>query len=344
MSETLPRGAAAVIRSGFIRNEIEDFVVEEVPAFEAFGSGEHVLLTLRKRGLTTHELIAHLAKWANVPTSAIGHAGLKDKHAITTQRLSVWLPKRVSPDVALLNTAAIEVVESAWHNRKLPTGALKGNRFTLQVRALEADAEALDARLRDIAQHGVPNYFGEQRFGRAGDNVARAREMFAGRRVDRETRSILLSAARSEMFNQVLARRVSEGNWRTALEGDVFMLDGTQSIFGPSDLDESIAARLESGDIHPTGPMWGRGALRTQAAALSLESGVLENSVYDDLRLGVEAAGMKQERRSLRLSVRDMVWSLNGDSLKLQFVLDPGSYATTVLHALGHVVDCTRSP
>ncbi|QIK81922.1 tRNA pseudouridine(13) synthase TruD [Lysobacter sp. HDW10] len=342
MPEVLPRSAAPVITQASIRNELDDFIVEEVSSFDAFGSGEHLLLTLRKRGLSTHALIEHVATWAGVPTSAIGYAGLKDKHAVTTQRLTVWLPKRKSPDIATLNTDAIEVIEAVWHNRKLSTGALKGNRFTLVLRDVAGDPEAIRARVSDIAQHGVPNYYGEQRFGRFGDNVAQARDMFAGKRVARETRSLLLSAARSDMFNQVLAQRVEAGTWRAALAGDVFMLDGSQSIFGPVEDDESIHARLESGDIHPTGPLWGRGDLRTQADAQSLETEVLMSTDNDALRTGLEAAGMKQERRSLRLRVRDLHATQEGTTLTLQFALDPGSYATTVLHALGEVIDPMR--
>lgn len=343
MSEALPRSADPAIQMARSRCELDDFIVEELPAFDAFGSGEHLLLTLRKRELTTHALVEHVAKWAGLPPSAIGYAGLKDKHAITTQRMTVWFPKRVSPDLSTLATPAIEVLESVWHNRKMPSGALKGNRFTLVLRDVKGDGDAIRARLADIALHGVPNYFGEQRFGRAGDNVTQAREMFAGKRVGRDTRSILLSAARSEMFNQVLARRVAEDCWRTALPGDVFMLDGTQSIFGPGELDDSIASRLQSADIHPTGPMWGRGELRTQGNAHELESQVLSSPEFDELREGLEAAGLKQERRSLRLGVRALEGSLDGDILRLRFELDPGSYATTVLHALGEVQDQTRS-
>lgn len=321
---------------------MEDFRVEELPAFEAFGSGEHLLLTLRKHALTTHALIEHVARWAGVPTSAVGHAGLKDKHAVTTQRLSVWLPKRVSADPATLAGPGIELLDANWHNRKLPPGALKGNRFTLVLREWAGDPDAISARLAEIAEHGVPNYFGEQRFGRSGDNVAQARAMFAGKRVGRELRSLLLSAARSELFNRVLARRVAANAWRTALPGDVFMLDGSQSIFGPVALDDGIEARLRACDIHPTGPMWGRGELRPGHAVHALETEVLSAPDLAGLRVGLEEAGMKQERRSLRLRVQNLQHGFDADSLTLQFELPPGSYATTVLHALGEVRDVTR--
>ncbi len=337
MSEALaelPLAHGRAVLRGRMRAQQEDFRVEEIDAFAASGAGEHLLLTVEKRGMNTAFAARRIARWAGVAESAIGYAGLKDRHALTRQRFSVWLPKKTSPDLASLDGDGLSVLAHDWHSRKLPRGALAGNRFVLALRDLEGEREAVEARLQAIATRGVPNYFGEQRFGHGGDNVAQAVAMFAGKRVRREERSLLLSAARSEIFNAVLGERVARGDWNAAIDGDVLMLDGSHSVFGPIDLDDTILARLAAFDIHPTGPMWGRGIARTTGEAGALESRIA--STCRELCAGLEAAGMKQERRSLRLRVRGMAWQwIDGDALELSFTLPPGAYATVVLRELG---------
>ena len=149
-----------------IRSLAEDFFVEELPGFEASGTGEHLLLSVEKRGMNTTFAARTIAQWAGVDESAVGYAGMKDRHAVTRQRFSVWLPKRVAPDLAALDTDALCVLDHAWHARKLPRGALAGNRFVLVLRDVQGTRADIEARLAAIAARGVPNYFGEQRFGR----------------------------------------------------------------------------------------------------------------------------------------------------------------------------------
>ena len=162
--------------------------------------------------------------------------------------------------------------------------------------------------------------------------------MFAGRRVKRDQRTMLLSAARSALFNRVLDARVADGSWNRALDGEVWMLDGSRSVFGPEPFDDALAARLAAFDIHPTGPLWGRGELRTTGAARAIETDALSEPVLVRLREGLEAAGLKQERRALRLRPDDLAWEWLGDDvLQLTFALPPGAYATTVLAELGDV-------
>ena len=326
----------APVLTAQLRSTAEDFFVEELPAFEASGEGEHLLLTVEKREMNTVFAAKQIAQWAGVSESAIGYAGMKDRHAVTRQRFSVWLPKKVAPDVAALASDALNVLDHAWHTRKLPRGALAGNRFVLVLRDVQGERTSIDARLQAIAAQGVPNYFGEQRFGRKGDNVQQAVAMFAGRRVKREERSVLLSAARSELFNRILSARVAAETWNTALEGDVWMLDGSQSVFGPETLSPALQQRLQTFDIHPTGALWGMGALRTQAIAQDVEQAALQGDTAMRLRAGLEAAGLKQERRSLRLRPQQMHWAWQDDSvLQVAFALPPGCYATTVLRELG---------
>lgn len=344
MSE-LARAHGAPVLSARIRSVAEDFYVEELPSFEASGSGEHLLLSIEKRGMNTAFAAKTIAAWAGVDESAIGHAGLKDRHAVTRQRFTVWLPKKVAPDLAALQSDDLRVLDHAWHARKLPRGALAGNRFVLVLRDVAGDAGVIESRLQAIARDGVPNHFGEQRFGRGGGNVAQAVAMFAGRRVKREERAMLLSAARSELFNRVLDARVRAASWNAALEGEVWMLDGSRSVFGPEPFTEALQARLDAFDIHPTGPLWGEGELRSADAARALELTALEGDTATRLRSGLERAGLKQERRALRLRPAGLDWNWHGDgALKLRFALPPGSYATTVLRELGDVVDAASPP
>ncbi len=336
----LARAHGAPVLSARIRSSPEDFRVDEIDAFEASGSGEHLLLTIEKRGMNTAFAVKCIAQWAGVAESAIGQAGMKDRHAVTVQRFSVWLPKRVAPDIDVLQSDELRVLGHAWHSRKLPRGALAGNRFRLVLRGVDGAREVIDARLQQVATQGVPNYFGEQRFGRGGGNVAKAIAMFAGGRARREERSMLLSAARSELFNRVLDARVEAGNWNAALEGEVWMLDGSRSVFGPEPMTEELHARLEAFDIHPSGPLWGEGGLRSSGDAAACELRALEGDTALRLRAGLEKAGLKQERRALRLRPDALEWEwLGDDSLVLTFGLPPGCYATTVLRELGEIVD-----
>jgi len=344
VSEALPRAFGVPVLSARIRSAPEDFFVEELPGFEPSGEGEHLLLTVEKRGMNTAFAAKRIAAWAGIAEMGVGYAGLKDRHAVTRQRFSVHLPRKVAPDLGALANDDFKVVDSTWHSRKLPRGALAGNRFELVLREVGGDADAVEARLREVAAHGLPNWFGEQRFGRDGGNVAAALAMFAGRRVRREQRSILISAARSELFNRVLAVRLAEGNWNRGLEGEVWMLAGSRSVFGPEPWSDALAQRLGEFDIHPTGPLWGAGEPRTLADARACE----ERALHDDdalaLRAGLEHEGLRQERRALRLIPAGLAWSwLAPDALRLEFALPPGSYATAVLHELGEVADASQA-
>ena len=341
----LPGAHGPAVLSAVIRTTAEDFFVEELDAFAASDAGEHLLLEIEKRGMNTAFAAKLLAQWAGVGETAIGYAGLKDRHAVTRQRFSVHLPGREAPGVDSLEAAAaasgrdqaLHVLGQSRHARKLPRGALAGNRFRLLLREVQGARDAIDARLDDIAIRGVPNYFGDQRFGRGGVNVANALAMFAGRRVARAQRTHLLSAARSELFNQVLAARVRDGSWDSGLEGEVWMLDGSRSVFGPEPWSEALGERLERFDIHPTAPLWGRGELRSTGVARRLEEDALADGEAPALRAGLESAGLRQERRATRLRPAGLTWDWRGDLLELRFDLPPGAYATTVLAALGTV-------
>lgn len=341
-----PTAHGAPVLSATIRQHPSDFRVDEIDSFEASGAGEHLLLTVEKTGMNTAFVARLLAQWADVDGRAVGYAGLKDRHALTTQRFTVQLPGRDAPDIAALEALAtghgqsLRVLAQARHSRKLPRGALAGNRFMLTLRDVVGDVAAIDARLGMIAARGVPNYFGEQRFGHDGGNVDKALRMFAAprRRMDRDQRAMLLSAARSALFNRVLAARVEGGDWDTGLDGEVWMLDGSRSVFGPEPASVELEARVASHDIHPTAPLWGRGPLRSTGAALARENAALEDVQALALREGLEAAGLSQERRATRLRPGELQWTWQSqDRLQLAFVLPAGCYATAVLAELGTI-------
>ncbi len=316
-------------------------MVEELLPFAPSGSGEHLWLRIRKRELETAAVVAWLARGAAVARGAVGYAGLKDRHAVAVQWFSVPWPLRRPPPTCLAaeTPAGIEVLEMVRHPRKLRVGTLAGNRFTITLRGVRGDRAALAARLSSMRVRGVPNYFGEQRFGRGGENIARARAMFAGARVrDRFRRGLYLSAARSLLFNAVLARRVQAGSWDGLLAGEAVNLDGRRSFFVAEVVDEALRERLARGDIHPSGPLWGAGALPSRAAARALEEDTV--AAYPELARGLEHAGLRQERRPLRVVPKALTGAwLNEQCFRLEFRLPAGAYATAVLRELADYVD-----
>jgi tRNA pseudouridine13 synthase len=322
-------------RRGTIRAVPEDFRVEEMLDFPLSGAGEHLWLHLRKRGLNTEFLARQLARIAGVPVRAVGYAGLKDRHAVTTQWFSVQLPGRELSDWQGRLPEGVELVEAMRHARKLQRGALAGNRFTIRVRDCAGDRSALAQRLDEIARHGVPNYFGEQRFGRDAANVAHARAMFAGTEAvnDRHRRGLYLSAARSFLFNAVLARRVIDGSWWRLLDGEAVMLAGSRSFFVAEQIDDTLRERLARQDVLPSGPLWGRDEPPTRGAVRAVEEAVAAE--HADLARGLAAEGLRQERRALRLLPQEFAtrW-LDDTTCELCFALPAGSYATTLLREL----------
>jgi tRNA pseudouridine13 synthase len=316
-----------------LRSTPEDFIVDELQGIEADGDGDHAWLLVRKRGANTDWVAKELARFAGVNPVDVGYAGLKDRDAVTTQVFTVHLPGREHPDWSTFPHPEVQVLEHARHRRKLKRGALLGNRFGLVLRDIEGDRAEAEKCLKAIAARGVPNYFGDQRFGMGGANVARAEAMFAGKRVDRQTRSMLLSAVRSQLFNTVLAERVRQQNWDQPLEGEIWSLSGSRSWFGPEAFTDALAERLSKADIHPSGPLWGRGQLPSTDAALALEQAALEP--YASLKAGLERAGLDQDRRALRLMPQGLQWTWADDNaLALRFELPPGTYATVVVREL----------
>jgi tRNA pseudouridine13 synthase len=326
-----------VIR-GRLKSKPEDFEVEELRAFEASGSGEHAWLEVEKRGANTEWVARELARFAAVPPMAVGFSGLKDRHAVTRQTFTVHLAGRPDPDWSAFVAEGVRVLSATRHHRKLARGALSGNRFRLVVREVDGDRDAVADRVDRIARHGVPNRFGEQRFGIGAGNLAAAAAMFAGRRVGKAERGRLLSTARSAIFNAVLDARIEAGTWNRGLAGDVFQIDGSGSIFGPDPVDATLEERIAALAVHPTGPLWGWGEPRVAGAVAALEAGIAADPALAPLARGLEAAGVAAARRALRVRVTGLChrW-LDARTLELRFELPAGAYATVVA---AEIVDC----
>jgi tRNA pseudouridine13 synthase len=292
-------------------------------------------LWLRKRNENTPRIAEQLARFAGVHPRQVSYAGLKDRRALTEQWFSVQLPGREAPDWAALNSDTLRILRHVRHPRKLRRGALKGNRFRIRLRDIEGDVAGLETRLARIDSDGVPNYFGEQRFGRDGSNLQDAERLFAGagRRMSRNRRSLALSSVRAFLFNQVLSQRVGASTWNVPVAGDAMQLSGSRSYFIATTIDAELMGRVHTLDIHPTGPLHGRGELPTRGACHQLEQAVLAG--YPDWCAGLEAAGLKQERRALRLMVQGLRWRETGAAaLTLEFSLPAGAFATCVLREL----------
>lgn len=309
---TLPQWPQAYAASGAnatLKLLNEDFRVNELPLLPPCGEGEHIWLLVEKNGANTPFVAQQLAAAAGVQERDVGYAGLKDRHAITRQWFSIHLPKRETPDLTRIEHPEFTILSQSRHVKKLRRGDLQGNQFRVVLRGVSGDRDAIEANLKAVASDGVPNYFGAQRFGHDGGNLEQGRAMLAREIRVRNPRmkGICLSAVRSFVFNEVLARRIRQGLWGRTLPGDV--------------MDE--AGR-------PTGPLWGRGRVLTTDQAQALENGVA--GCHATLCDGLEHAGLDQERRALVASPAEMAWEWpQADRLVLGFTLPAGSYATAVL-------------
>lgn len=324
--------------AGRIRQCAADFRVDERLGFEASGTGAHLLLQVEKTELNTADVAKALAAHAGVASRDVGYSGLKDRHAVCTQ----WFTVPYSPTVDWRGLALPGFRVLAWerHNRKLKRGAHPANRFRIRVALDEVDGADLDARLRAVRNGGVPAYFGEQRFGRCFED--NTRRLLEGGRLPRMQRSMTLSGIRSDLFNRVLDRRVRDGSWNMALPGEYVNLDGTRSGFAATAADPDLARRVETMDLHPTGPLYGSGSSPARGEAASREDAVLA-----EFRPWCEVlarAGLKLERRPTRCTVSDLEWRLTDDGtvLELAFVLRRGQFATSVLREILDYRDVTR--
>lgn len=338
------------VASARLKVSPEDFVVEEVLGFETSEeAGEHLWLWVEKRGLNTDQVAAELAARLGLDKAAVSYSGLKDRQALTRQWFSVhwhgdgrWQQGGDWQDVPGRDPAQASgryrVLAQRRAARKLRRGTHAANRFEITLRDVTGTSADIEARLHEFAREGVANYFGAQRFGHGGRNIAQGLNLLADRRAGRRRRrdnreSLWISALRSALFNQVLAERVRQGNWNQCLPGDVLQLDGRGSLFSPDPDDAGWPPRLRSGDLHVTGPLPGDGQPVVSAVVADLEAGVL--APWQAICADLAALRVPAQRRALRLRVRDLRWHWPEPAvLRLDFTLTAGAFATSVLQSL----------
>ncbi|OON39627.1 tRNA pseudouridine(13) synthase TruD [Izhakiella australiensis] len=319
--------------SGVIKANAEDFVVMEDLGYRPDGQGEHLLVHIRKNGCNTRFVAEALAKFAGVHARDVSFAGMKDRHAVTEQWFCLRIPGKQTPDLSAFDLEGCEVLESARHQRKLRTGALKGNAFRLVLRQV-SDRQAVEERLQLIARSGAPNYFGAQRFGHGGNNVQQASRWAAGdiRVRERNKRSFYLSAARSALFNQVVSARLAQqNNLTTVMPGDALQLSGRGSWF-VADVAEltTLQQRVDAGELRVTAPLAGSGEWGSQQQALAFEQQALQDRAL--LIQLLQQEKVDAARRAMLMMPENLRWSWWDDvTVELQFWLPAGSFATSLL-------------
>lgn len=313
----------------------EDFQVKEILNFEPDGEGDHLFFLVEKKGLTTQDVQKRLMQYFKLPDKDVSFSGMKDKQALTQQWFSIKHGNKALIDTKVLNSDQLQVLQVLKNKRKLRRGSHQSNQFVIRLRELSEKPEALVDKLQLLSINGVPNYFGQQRFGRNGDNVEKARLYFSGsfKIKDRYQRSLYISAARAHLFNLVLSRRVEAKTWNTYIAGDVMSLDNSAASFMPESWDQILAERLDKKDIHPSGPMWGAGDLKSKGLAAEFELDLV--NAEDELKSGLEKAGLVQERRALRSMPSKLSYKIEDETtMVLEFSLSKGAYATSFLREL----------
>ena len=321
------------LSTALFKEVAEDFHVNELFEGEFSGEGEHIVIKIEKRGINTEDVIKSLARLINKPVKLISYAGLKDRQALATQWLSIHAPGEVIEGIGELSGTGWRVIEHNRHNKKLRPGFLSGNHFMIRLKEV-SDVADFEQRIAKIRQTGVPNYFGLQRFGRDGGNLVKANEVLTqGRRVkDRFLMGMYYSAARSWIFNQILALRVTSQNWNTPLIGDVMQLSGSNSIFTVDALDEELNRRIQEQDIAPASPLAGKSKNKVSGDALQLI-----NQIYSTCQPwieGLEKQGLEEAWRANILYPKNLDYQISGNNLELSFCLPAGCFATIVLREL----------
>ncbi|PCF97044.1 tRNA pseudouridine(13) synthase TruD [Vreelandella nigrificans] len=327
-------GQLGAPKPGSYRAQPEDFIVDEQLDFTPEAHGEHLWLRLEKRDQTTLDVVKSVSRICGVTPRDIGYSGMKDRVAVTRQWLSVHLPGRDAPAelAASLAILGITVLEQARHPRKLKRGVHRTNHFTLKLSGEAVQSDDFEQRWQALCSSGVANYFGPQRFGPGGRNLQRAEALLAkGWRKRDDRQGMMLSTARSFLFNELLSARLKDGTWCQPLAGDTLMLDGTQSVFSIDEVDDNLVTRAGELDLHPTGVLWGVGH-RAEKQIAVYESQLQQQ--HPNLCEGLEKSGVKRAQRALRVKLVAPQLIREQNAVQLSFALPRGSFATAVVSEL----------
>lgn len=315
--------------TGKIKAQCEDFrVVERLPE-QASGEGEHLWLEIEKTGQNTAWVARQIANWAGVKARDVSYAGLKDRHAVTEQTFSVHLPGVDNPAIETLDIEGCRLISAQRHIRKLKTGQLVGNQFTIRVRDVDADLNQLAQEWQQLCQHGVPNYFGPQRFGHGGKNVDVGIDWLLGKKkLPRHQQSIYLSAVRSYFFNEILAKRVSQGTWNQLIDHEFAQFtEGKAGFYVEQPADEDIE-RCQQGVLSPAGSLIGLS--KDEYTGLDERERTIV-AEFADVISALEHKKVSRHFRKLRMLPENTeLTDIDGDPL-FSFFLPAGSFATSVL-------------
>ncbi|PHM39058.1 tRNA pseudouridine synthase TruD [Xenorhabdus mauleonii] len=321
--------------TGIVKSSPEDFIVREDLGFSPDGEGEHLMVHIRKTGCNTQFVADNLARFTKIPSRSVSYAGLKDRNAVTEQWFCLHLPGKQDPDLTAFQLEGCEVLATSRQKRKLRIGALKGNDFTLVLREI-SDQPSVEKRLQQVLQGGVPNYFGEQRFGRGGQNLIQA-QRWAENEIqvkERSRRSFYLSACRSAMFNAIASTRIAQGEHQQVKNGDALQLTGRGSWFVADEAELTVLQqRVIDGELQVTAPLPGDKALGTQHQALDFEEQCLQD--YESLWGLVKRERVESARRAMLVKPLNLNWEwLDEQTVCLHFSLPSGSFATSVVREL----------
>ena len=322
----------------YFKHSPRDFVVDEIPLYEFSGEGEHLILKVRKKSLSTWEMLAKIAKALNIKTRDIGYAGLKDKHAMTTQYISVH--KQYEKQIDELALDGIKILEKQYHNNKIKTGHLKGNRFFIRLKKVTtADAKKIEQGLKALAKVGMPNYFGFQRFGNDGDNHITGKAIVDGEHKERnkKLRTLCINAYQSDLFNQWLDARfdwMKDARMHDSaevftdtplgfLKGDIAMHYPQARAFKVED-PAADAERIENKSIVVSGLLAGKKSIRAEGLAGEIESPFDQETGVDGTRrlAWIYPLDVESEYRS------------NDGWMEIHFTLQKGAYATVLIEQI----------
>ena len=321
-------------QTALLKAECADFVVKEQLGYDMSGDGEFVAVKVRKTDCNTLFVGEQLAKFAGISARNMSYAGLKDRKAITEQWFSLQMPGQPTPDFSQFSLEGVEILEVTRHQWKIRIGSLQGNHFEILLRNAE-ETDELKVRLDFLAKNGFPNYFTEQRFGRDGNNLTQALRWANGeiKVKDRNKRSFYLSAARSEIFNLIVAKRIELGLAQQVLNGDILQLNGSHSWFVVDESEDlaQLQQRLAQQDVLLTAPL----ISEEEKSAVDFENEIFAQ--HQALFPLMRQERMKAARRPILMQPQQFQWQFEPNGLRLKFYLPAGSYATALIRELVNV-------